>query len=653
MNNKVLLFVILLSCTSLYSQTNFDSLMNAWHDESLEDTSRMQALCTFFDFYGLYEYDLTPSTFKDTSLFFAHELYDFADNAGSVKFKGRALQLEAFVYIQADFEKSRLISLKALEFAQESGDKHGITSCFYRIGVSFYYQDRLPEAYRYMSDALTLSQQIGYFKYEALSYSVIGNLYAVLGDLEKAVDYYLDALDLAETHDLADKHVSLFVSNLGIFYSQMGDTLKGIEFIERGLESDMEPEIRVGRHLQLADFYHGIDRLKSEEHFAKATRLVQDSHMPRQQMQIAHTKGILALKNGNNRDAVRHCSSMLALAEEAKTLNWQRLACQCLYEAYKALGQGNNALLFHEKLLTLKDSLQWQETNKKLQLMEFTKQILADSLQQEEEMLRVQMAHDAEVARKNKARNAALGGIGLVLLLAGGLWSRLRYIRKSKATLQIEKDRSEGLLLNILPAEVAEELKLNGKAIARDFEMVSIIFTDFKEFTEISEKLSATELVSELNYCFEGFDAIMEKHGIEKIKTIGDAYMAASGLPVSTPDATRNAVLAALEMQELVRKRKKERELSGDFAFEMRAGIHTGPVVAGIVGVKKFQYDIWGDTVNTASRMESNSRVGEVNISNDTYQLLKDDPTFIFNKREKIQVKGKGEMSMYFCSHAS
>jgi len=443
------------------------------------------------------------------------------------------------------------------------------------------------------------------------------------------------------------------VSNLGSYYSQMGDTLKGIEFIERGLESEMEPEIRVDRHLQLSDLYHGIDRLKSEEHFAKATRLVQGSHMPRQQMRIAHTKGIHALKNGNNRDAVRQCSSMLASAEEAKAFAWQRLACKCLYEAYKALGHGNNALLFHDKLLTLNDSLQLQETDKKLQLMEFTKQVFADSLQQVEEMLRAQMAFDAEVAKKNKSKNAAIGSVLLVLLVAGGLWSRLRYVRKSKATLQVEKDRSEGLLLNILPAEVAEELKLNGKAVARDFEMVSIIFTDFKEFTEISEKLSATELVSELNYCFEGFDAIMEKHGIEKIKTIGDAYMAASGLPVSTPDSTKNAVLAALEMQEIVKSRKAERDISGDFAFEMRAGIHTGPVVAGIVGVKKFQYDIWGDTVNTASRMESNSRVGEVNISNDTYQLLKDDPTFNFNKREKIEVKGKGEMSMYFCAHAS
>ncbi|MEZ4850190.1 MAG: adenylate/guanylate cyclase domain-containing protein [Bacteroidia bacterium] len=181
---------------------------------------------------------------------------------------------------------------------------------------------------------------------------------------------------------------------------------------------------------------------------------------------------------------------------------------------------------------------------------------------------------------------------------------------------------------------------------------MTTLFTDFVSFTETSEKLSASELVSEINQCFEAFDGIMEKYGIEKIKTIGDAYMAAGGLPVPTDDSVKNTVLAALEMQSFIQDRKTKLEAEGKLGFQMRAGIHTGPVVAGIVGVKKFQYDIWGDTVNTASRMESSGAVGQVNISQSSYEMLKEDLQFKFESRGKIETKGKGEMEMYFVSKA-
>ena len=155
-------------------------------------------------------------------------------------------------------------------------------------------------------------------------------------------------------------------------------------------------------------------------------------------------------------------------------------------------------------------------------------------------------------------------------------------------------------------------------------------------------------MVNEVNTCFKAFDAICGKYKVEKIKTIGDAYMAAGGLPVPTDDSVKNTVLAALEMQEFISKRKKESDAQGKPAFEMRIGIHTGPVVAGIVGVKKFQYDIWGDTVNTASRIESNGEVGKVNISQATFDLIKNDSQFTFESRGKITAKGKGEIEMYF-----
>lgn len=221
-------------------------------------------------------------------------------------------------------------------------------------------------------------------------------------------------------------------------------------------------------------------------------------------------------------------------------------------------------------------------------------------------------------------------------------------LNKKNNLLDQEKKRSDNLLLNILPLDIAEELKEKGEIEAKYFDNVTVLFTDFKEFTQTAEKLTAKELVDEINTCFIAFDGILDRHKVEKIKTIGDSYMAAGGLPVPDDDSIRNTVLAALEMQAFISKRKADRDPKGLPSFEMRAGIHTGPVVAGIVGVKKFQYDIWGDAVNTASRMESNGVIGKVNISQNTYKLLKDDYQLEFESRGKIHVKGKGEMEMYF-----
>lgn len=196
-------------------------------------------------------------------------------------------------------------------------------------------------------------------------------------------------------------------------------------------------------------------------------------------------------------------------------------------------------------------------------------------------------------AELNKLRNTRLWIVLIAALLtAAGFYSRWRYVRKSRDLISKEKERSENLLLNILPHEIAEELKEKGEAVARDFEMASILFTDFSSFTQASEKLSASELVHEINECFKAFDLIVEKYNVEKIKTIGDAYMAAGGVPIPSDISVKNTVLAAIEMQDFINLRKAKNEEEGKHAFEMRVGIHTGPVVAGIVGVKKFQYDI-------------------------------------------------------------
>ncbi|WP_281543272.1 adenylate/guanylate cyclase domain-containing protein [Maribacter aestuarii] len=228
-----------------------------------------------------------------------------------------------------------------------------------------------------------------------------------------------------------------------------------------------------------------------------------------------------------------------------------------------------------------------------------------------------------------------LGFIGLLLLAS--LWF---YWAISK-----EKKKSEKLLLNILPEDTAKELKVNGKVKAKQYDAVTVLFTDFKGFTSYSEKLSPEALVETVDHYFSKFDAIMEKYGLEKIKTIGDAYMCVGGLHGDTQDHPDRMVKAAFEIADFVETTKKDIATS-ELSFDIRIGINTGPVVAGVVGTKKFAYDIWGDAVNVASRMESMSEPGKINISENTYQLVKD--KYACEYRGEIPVKNRGNMKMYF-----
>ena len=237
--------------------------------------------------------------------------------------------------------------------------------------------------------------------------------------------------------------------------------------------------------------------------------------------------------------------------------------------------------------------------------------------------------------------------IGLLLLsaLAYGLFRRYSFIKRTNTIIAQEKDRSDELLLNILPAATAKELKKNGEVKAQRFESVTVLFTDFFEFTKYSEVLHPEALVESVDFYFSKFDKIMEKHGLEKIKTVGDAYLCAGGLPFPTTDHAHKMTLAAQDILEFVNAVKKEKT-DGQVRFDIRIGMNTGPVIAGVVGTKKFAYDIWGDTVNVASRMESNSEPGKINISEYTYNLIKYDYDCEF--RGSIKVKNRGDMNMYF-----
>ncbi|MDQ3192814.1 MAG: hypothetical protein M3Q58_14560 [Bacteroidota bacterium] len=219
-------------------------------------------------------------------------------------------------------------------------------------------------------------------------------------------------------------------------------------------------------------------------------------------------------------------------------------------------------------------------------------------------------------------------------------------IEAQKELLEKEKDKVEKLLLNMLPQEMVEELKNKGKASARHYRMSSIMFTDFKGFTQIAESLRPKDLIAELDRCFVKFDEVIEKYGLEKIKTIGDSYMCAGGLPIRNKSNPVDIVLAGLEIQRFMDELQKEKISMGQKYWELRIGINTGEVIAGVVGIKRFAYDIWGDSVNIASRMEMHGEVGKVNISGKTYDHIKD--YFDCTYRGKVLAKNKGEVDMYY-----
>ncbi|MCW3122527.1 MAG: family 3 adenylate cyclase [Flavipsychrobacter sp.] len=251
--------------------------------------------------------------------------------------------------------------------------------------------------------------------------------------------------------------------------------------------------------------------------------------------------------------------------------------------------------------------------------------------------------------RSQKVLQITMNLSGAIMVIYFSMQYFVRTINKNNSLLMQEKEKSDKLLLNILPAQIAEELKANGKTHPTLYTDTTIIFSDFKDFTQFSELFTPEELVGELEECFNSFDEIIAKNGLEKIKTIGDAYMCVAGIPRKEDDAEGNAVnaiMAALEIADFIEKIKKEKNKAGKVFWDIRIGVHTGDVVAGIVGKKKFVFDIWGDAVNTASRLETCSEGGKINISGTTYQLVKE--YFNCSYRGKLAVKNKGELDMYF-----
>ncbi len=318
-----------------------------------------------------------------------------------------------------------------------------------------------------------------------------------------------------------------------------------------------------------------------------------------------------------------------------------------LYSSYitldSALGNYGMVLTHYKIYNAYIDSLSNEEITRKIESeklnYDFEKKIQATKEEQDIAMMEAMIEEEKKVSRQKLMKNVFIGGFSLAFVFLGIFFIQRRRIAK-------ERDRSDKLLLNILPAETAEELKATGESKARNYSLVTVMFTDFKNFTKHSENMTPEELVMEINYCYKEFDKINAKHNVEKIKTMGDGYMAAGGVPISNSTNPEDTVAAALEIQKFMENMKAERKNEGIPYFEVRIGIHSGPVVAGIVGLNKFAYDIWGDTVNIAARMESSGEAGKVNISGATYELIKEKYNCTY--RGKVLAKNKGEIDMYY-----
>ncbi len=293
-----------------------------------------------------------------------------------------------------------------------------------------------------------------------------------------------------------------------------------------------------------------------------------------------------------------------------------------------------------------------------LRLKNLTESQMIDSIvkAQQERELQIQKTSLAEAKLLREQSDNLLKILGLVvifvLFLAVLFYARFRAKKRTaqqlslkNAIIEEEQRRSDSLLLNILPPAIAQELKARNKVAARKYDQATVMFVDFKGFTNVAERLSPERLVEELDLCFSNFDQIISKYKIEKIKTVGDAYICASGLSDMNASPS-DMIKAALEIQDFLLGLKAERLSQGLPHFDARAGIHTGPVVAGVVGAKKFAYDIWGDTVNTAARLEEQCDPGRVNVSDDAYSLAKYE--FEWQHRGKIAAKNKGMMDMYY-----
>ena len=549
--------------------------------------------------------------------------------------------------------------------------------------LSFNEVNNLKLSLQYAEELIALSKLENNYLYLHRGYFQKGNKLRVIGDLNKSLDAFFKS-EAAACKARYSVGQGTAYSSIADVYSVMGNSKNAYLYYNKAIKLLINTDNSIGLAsalLNAGDEYFknkkydlGLRNFKeSGEIFKKANYLIGTAYN-------LGNIGMVCAEQGKDVLAMKYISKAIKILEELK--DYYAVSDYLTYMSAIYLKQNNNAVALNYALRSLelaqKFGLKDQISNSNLKLSELYQlvgnpveafkhyknhiiyrdsvtnlksvQQMADlrtNYEVSQKQVEVDLLNQGKKNRQIIAISSAISS-GLVFLLAFGMFRRYKFIKKTNVIIEEEKNRSDSLLLNILPEETAQELKQNGKVLAKKFESVTVLFTDFEAFTQYAEKLPPEKLVESVDYYFSKFDTIMEKYDLEKIKTVGDCYMCAGGLPFPTKDHACKMVLAAFEIASFVKDSKNNNPLN-DVRFEIRIGINSGPVVAGVVGTKKFAYDIWGDTVNIASRMESNSEPGKINISENTYELIKD--IFDCDYRGEIEVKNRGMMKMYFVNN--
>jgi class 3 adenylate cyclase/tetratricopeptide (TPR) repeat protein len=531
----------------------------------------------------------------------------------------------------------------------------------------------------YSEKLVDLSIQENSNEYLFLGYFLKGDALRLKSELSDAMESYYKAKEIAEETNLSDVGaVSVAIADV---YSIMGDHTNAVSFYKQGiqiLKKEGDSINIASAQLNLGDEFFNQNELDSALFYFDASRKIFKEL--KSDIGIAYNlgnEGLVRAKKGEHERAESDLIEAIIVLDQLGDYYPICVYLDMISEIYTDQGEQELALEYALKSLELAQKYGLKEqigdANLRLSIIyevggnipesyRYYKNHInykdsINSVRVVQEMANLRTTFEVsqkqiEVDLLNEQRKtqslvviAIAIALVLIILLAIGLFKRNKFIRKTNEIITHEKSLSDNLLRNILPEETALELKESGKVAAKKFESVSVLFTDFKRFSYYSESLSPENLVESIDYYFSKFDTIIEKYDLEKIKTIGDAYMCAGGLPFPAADHAKRTVHAAFDIIEFVNKTRNDSNLDIT-KFDIRLGINSGPVVAGVVGSKKFSYDIWGDTVNVASRIESNSEIGQINISESTYELIKDD--FTCSYRGEIEVKNRGILKMYY-----
>jgi class 3 adenylate cyclase/uncharacterized protein HemY len=553
---------------------------------------------------------------------------------------------------RTDIKKSMALSRNALRISKLENYRQGVADAYRIMGNNFASQNKLPKALDAYELALTTYKEIGNHTGIAMIYNNLGIVNFKMSKFVEALEYYF--LSLKQKEENKDYGgISSTLTNIGSVYQKQSNYTEAIHFYKKALSQAK----KVKDNNLIAVNYQNLGEtyIRQRQH-KKALQVLEDSAKMLEKardfvalVSVYINIGIVYKNQKKYADSYRMYELGIAIAKKEK-LNLELAICYMnVAEIQLEQNDFENAEKNMLRLLSYIKNKSTNESfnlvNKHLSNLMFRKRDFKKAFQFQTKYIQgielsfkhekntqiseIHMRYEVE-KREKEAEIYKLKNIEL---------------KEALSKLDIEKKLSDKLLKNILPTEIAADLKAHGKSPVRYYTSVSVMFIDIKNFTIHTEKMRPDDLVNQLGVYFTKFEEIIERYKIEKIKTIGDAFLCACGLPKPVRNHAEKMILAAIEMRNFAQEQKKE---LGARAFEIRIGIHTGPVIAGIIGTKKFAYDIWGDTVNTAARMEQSSEPGQINLSESTYHSVKDKFQFIY--RGKIPAKNKGDIDMYFVS---